>query len=342
MLTAIIDWSLRNRFIVIVAALGFVVLGCTSWWQLNIDAFPDTTPVQVQINAVAPGLGPLDVESQITFPVEQAIGGLPGLQQVRSVSKFGLSQVVVTFVDGTDIYFARQLLTQRLSTAELPEGMPRPILGPVATGLGEVFHYLVTSDVSGDQRDLMKLRAIQDWVVRPALRTVPGTAEINSWGGYEKEFQVRIDPRGLIKHGVTFEQVVQAVRDNNLSAGGGYLNRSGQRLLISGVARTHNVAQIRDIVVTAKEGVPIKVGDVAEVEIGHGLPSGGVTADASGSVVLGLGFMLMGENGYAVTNRLKEKFEQVKPTVPADVEVETLYDRTELVNHVIDTVRSNL
>src|SRR5262249_34685273 len=150
--------------------------------QLSMDAFPDTTPVQVQINTVAPGLGPLEVESQITFPVEQALSGLPKTKQVRSLSKFGLSQVVVTFADGTDVYFARQLVSERLAAVELPEGMPRPTLGPVATGSGEVFHYLVTSD----RGDLTEARTAQDWVIRPALRTVPGTAEVNSWGGLQK------------------------------------------------------------------------------------------------------------------------------------------------------------
>ncbi|HLJ96789.1 MAG TPA: CusA/CzcA family heavy metal efflux RND transporter [Gemmataceae bacterium] len=338
MLNQLIDWSLGHRLLILLATAIFIGGSLSVVGAINIDAFPDTTPVQVQINAPAPGLAPEEVERQLTFPVEQSLGGLAHLQEVRSITRFGLAQVVVSFEDGTDIYFARQQVSERLANLEIPEGRPRPKMGPIATGLGEVFHYMLRSP----SRDLTDLRAIQDWVVRPALRTVPGTAEINSWGGYEKEYQVRIDPRGLIKHGVTFEQVVQAVRDNNLSAGGGYLNRSGQRLVISGIARTHDVAHIRDIVVTAKGGVPIKVGDVAEVEIGHGLPPGGVTADAGGCVVLGLGFMLMGENGYAVTNRLKEKFEQVKPTVPADVQVETLYDRTELVNHVIDTVRSNL
>jgi cobalt-zinc-cadmium resistance protein CzcA len=338
MLNKIIEWSLEHRFLVILATIIFTGGSLFAVGAINIDAFPDTTPVQVQINASAPGLAPEEVERQLTFPVEQSLGGLPRVQEVRSVTRFGLAQVVVSFEDGTNIYFARQQIGERLAHLEIPEGRPRPKMGPIATGLGEVFHYMLRSS----SRNLADLRAVQDWVVRPALRTVPGTAEINSWGGYEKEYQVRIDPRGLIRHGVTFEQVVQAVRDNNLSAGGGYLNRSGQRLVISGAARTQDVAQIRDVVVTAKEGVPIKIRDVAEVEIGHALPAGGVTADAGGPVVLGLGFMLMGENGYAVTNRLKEKFEQVKPSVPADVAVETLYDRTELVNHVIDTVRSNL
>src|SRR6516165_9115833 len=189
MLNAIIDWSLRNRFLVLAGAVVFIVLGAWSLSQLDIDAFPDTTPVQVQINTMAPGLAPEEVERQITFPVEQAINGLPRLQQLRSISKFGLSQVVVVFADGTDIYFARQMVNERLNLAEIPEGIPRPKMGPVATGLGEVFHYLVTSKGTEQAKlteaerveKLTHLRTIQDWVIKPGMRTVPGTAEINGW-----------------------------------------------------------------------------------------------------------------------------------------------------------------
>src|SRR5208282_25114 len=198
MLNGIIEWSLRNRFVVLALAICFVALGFFSLERLNIDAFPDTTPVQVQINTMAPGLAAEEVERQITFPVEQAIAGLPGLQPTRSISKFGLSQVVVTFEEGTDIYFARQLVTERLNTVKLPEGIEKPTLGPVATGLGEVFHYLVESDgkkLTGvDHQELSELRTVQDWVLKPALRTVPDTAEINGWGGFEKQYEVLIDP----------------------------------------------------------------------------------------------------------------------------------------------------
>jgi cobalt-zinc-cadmium resistance protein CzcA len=338
MLTAVIDWSLRNRFVVIVGMLGFVVLGWISLQHLNIDAFPDTTPVQVQINTIAPGLGPLEVESQITFPVEQGISGLPKLQQVRSRSQFGVSQVVVTFADGTDIYFARQLLTERLNAVELPEGMPRPTLGPVATGLGEVFHYLVSSD----QRDLMELRTLQDWVIRPALRTVPGTAEINSWGGEQKQYQVQIDPERLLKYNLTFSQVVQAVHDNNLNVGGGSLNRSGQMMLIQGVGRTSTIEQIRNIPVAAREGIPILVGHVAEVAVAPALRMGAVNFQARGEVVLGLGFTIMNESGHEVTERLDRKLAEVKKNLPPDVQVVPVYKRTDLVDQVINTVRKNL
>jgi heavy metal efflux system protein len=338
MLEWIIDWSLRHRLVVLVGGVAFVIFGLLAMSRLEVDAFPDTTPVQVQINTVAPSLAPEEVEQQITFPIEQAISGLPRLAEVRSISKFGLSQVVVIFEDGTDIYFARQVVGERLSTVELPDELPRPEMGPVATGLGEVFHYIVTS--SG--RDLTELRTIHDWVVRPTMRTVPGAAEINSWGGYEKQVQVQIDPVRLIRHGVTFDQVVEAVKAGNLNVGGGSIARSGGMLLVHGVSRPSSTEEVGRIVVAARDGVPILVRDVADVTVGHEVRRGAVTADGKGEAVLGLGFMLMGENSHDVTWRLKDRLEDIKPTLPPGVKIETVYDRTELVDHVIDTVRGNL
>ncbi|MDA1017022.1 MAG: efflux RND transporter permease subunit, partial [Planctomycetota bacterium] len=202
MLNWLIDFSLRNRAIVLLAVLAVIVTGAFSLQYLDVDAFPDTTPVMVQINTVAPSLSPEEVERQLTFPIEQAIAGLPGLHKLRSISKFGLSQVVVIFADGTDIYFARQLINERIGTVELPDGIGRPQMGPVSTGLGEVFHYVVTKpgvDFSKLPKrvrvqELTELRTLHDWVVKPQLRSVPGVAEVNSWGGYEKQFQVRLDP----------------------------------------------------------------------------------------------------------------------------------------------------
>ncbi len=342
MLNAVIDWSLQHRFLVLAGVLGFVVLGAASLPQLPIDAFPDTTPVQVQINTLAPGLGPEEVERLLTFPIEQALGGLPRLAQVRSISKFGLSQVVVVFEDGTDIYFARQQVNERVGNAELPAGMPRPRLGPVATGLGEVFHYTLTARGRGGP-DLTELRTLQDWVVKPALRTVPGTAEINGWGGYEKQFQVRIDPNKLAKYDLSFDQVVQALRDNNAGAGGGYLPQAGDMYLVRGMGRVYNLEEIRNIVITTpREGVPVLVGDVAKVEVGHDLRLGGVTAGGRGEAVLGLGFIIMGENPHQVARQLDRKLEDVRTLLPSDVEVKVVYNRTELVDQVIDTVRNNL
>jgi len=346
----VIDFSLRHRFWVILGVAAFAAVGVFALAHLDIDAFPDTTPVQVQINTAAPSLNPEEVEQQITFPIEQKISGMPRLQQLRSVSKFGLSQVVVTFEDGTDIYFARQLINERLGTVELPPGIARPTLGPVATGLGEVFHYVVTSKgydfstLPEEERikKLTELRTIHDWVIKPKLRTVKGTAEVNSWGGYEKQYQVRIDPNSLIKHGLTFDEVIEAVEKNNRNVGGGNIRRGSQMLLVHGVGRTVNVEEIKRIVVTAKEGVPIRVEDVADVQIGHEIRRGAVTADGKGEAVLGLGFMLMGENSHVVTRELKKKLEEIQETLPPEVEIRTVYDRTELVDFVIGTARKNL
>ncbi len=338
MLSWIIDFSLKHRFFVILGAVAFAAVGVVSIRYLDLDAFPDTTPVQVQINTVAPALAPEEIEQQITFPVEQVLSGLPRLQTLRSVSKFGLSQVVVTFDDGTDIYFARQVVNERLGGVQLPLGIEHPKLGPVSTGLGEVFHYVVTG--KGD--DATELRTIHDWVIKPNLRSVKGTAEVNSWGGFEKQYQVRIDPARLIQFSLTFEEVVAAVELNNRNVGGGNIRQNSQMLLVHGLGRTVNIEQIKNIVVKAHDGVPVKVRDIAEVEIGSETRRGAVTADGKGEVVLGLGFMLMGENSHEVTWNLKHKLDDIKTTLPPNVKVKSVYDRTELVDHVIDTVRNNL
>jgi cobalt-zinc-cadmium resistance protein CzcA len=346
----LIDFSLRHRALVVLGVLAFAAAGVVSLRQLDIDAFPDTTPVMIQINTVAPALAPEEVERQITFPVEQAISGLPGLQDLRSISKFGLSQVVVIFDDGVDIYFARQLINERLSTVELPDGIQRPQMGPVSTGLGEVFHYVLTyegvdfSKVSDEERvrRLTELRTLHDWVVKPQLRSVRGVAEVNSWGGYEKQYQVRLDPDRLIKHGLTFDQVAEAVEQNNQNVGGGTITDGSQMLLVHGVGRTVNIEQIENIVITSRDGVPIRVRDVAEVQVGHEIRRGTVTANGRGEAVLGLGFMLMGENSHEVTWALKNKLEEIKETLPPGITIQTVYDRTELVDHVIETVQANL
>src|SRR5436190_3763175 len=264
MLNWIIDFSLRHRLLVIMAVAGLAALGGLSIRYLDIDAFPDTTPVQVQINTVAASLGPEEVEQRITFPIEQAIGGLPRLESMRSVSKFGFSQVVVTFKDGTDIYFARQLVNERLSTVELSSEIERPRMGPVSTGLGEVLHYVVTG--KGD--DVTELRTIHDWVIKPKMRSLDGVAEINSWGGYEKQYQVRIDPNLLIKYNLTFDEVVKAVEENNRNVGAGNIREGTRSVLAQGLGRTTNVEQIRGIVIAARHGVPIRVSDVAEAAWG--------------------------------------------------------------------------
>ncbi len=350
MLNWIIDVSLRHRVAVIALVGAFAAIGVLSLQYLDVDAFPDTTPVQVQVNTTAPSLLPEEVERQITFPIELAISGLPGLQQLRSVSKFGFSQVTVLFEDGTDIYFARQVVGERLNTVELPAGISRPKMGPVATGLGEVFHYVVTADgydfstLDAEERirKLTELRTLHDWTIKPLLRSVSGVAEVNSWGGYEKQFQVRIDPDRLIRHGLTFDEVTLALRRNNRNVGGGNIVRSSEMLLVHGQGRTVTTKEIGAIVITAKDGVPIRVSDVADVEIGYQIRRGAVTADGKGETVMGLGFCLIGENTHTVTSGLKKKLDEIREILPPDVRIISMYDRTELVDHVIDTVRKNL
>lgn len=338
MLNWIINWSLRNRVFILGLIVVFALVGVLSLRRLDIDAFPDTTPVQVQINTVAPAFSPEQIERQITFPVEQAINGLSDLKSVRSVSKFGLSQVVVTFGDNTNIYFARRLVSERLATVKLPPGIASPQMGPVATGLGEVFHYIITSN----RGDLTDARTVQDWIIKPALRTVPGVAEVNSWGGYEKQYQVRIDPTRLVKHGLAFDEVVEAVEKNNVIAGGGNIASGGNMLLVQGIGSVTDTAQLSQIVVASKDGVSVRLRDVADIQIGSEIRRGAVTFQGKGEAVLGLGFMLMGENTHEVTSRLKSKLEEIKSSLPSGVQVTTVYDRTELVDHVIDTVRKNL
>ena len=337
MLNWIIETSLRHRLAVVLGTLALAAAGVWSMRHLDIDAFPDTTPVQVQVNTVAPALGPEEVEQQITFPVEQALSGLPRLRTLRSVSKFGFSQVVLVFEDGTDIYFARQVVNERLGAVQLPVGIDRPKMGPTSTGLGEVFHYVVTG--KGD--DATHLRTVHDWIVKPQMRTVPGTAEVNSWGGFEKQYQVRIDPDRLVKYGLTFDQVVEALQKNNRNVGGGTVRRGGTMLVVHGLGRTATVEQIGNVVVTAHDGRPVRVRDVAEVEVGSEVRRGAVTADGKGEVVLGLGFMTMGENTHEVTWAMKHKLDEVRPTLPPGVEAKPVYDRTELVEHVIRTVKNN-
>ncbi|MGB0414716.1 MAG: efflux RND transporter permease subunit [Coraliomargarita sp.] len=333
--------SVQNRLLVLLLAALFVGVGSWQLFQLPVDAFPDTTPVQVQINTVAPALNPEEIEQQITLPVELAMGGLPGLQSVRSVSKFGFSQVVATFSDRTSITDARQYVSERLAAVGLPEGLERPQLGPIATGLGEIFHYTLSS--TDTERSLEELRTIHDWVIKPELRKVPGVAEVNSWGGYERQYHVIVAPDALVKFGLSLDQVADALEANNKNVGGGVLNRSGQSLLVHGLGRVSSIEEIENIVVAAYEGAPLRVRDIAsEVTIGYEIRRGAVSAQGKGEVVLGLAFMLMGENGQDVTEELKSRLENLKRSLPDDVNVTVVYDRTELTSKVIGTVEHNL
>ncbi|MBI4559583.1 MAG: efflux RND transporter permease subunit [Candidatus Hydrogenedentes bacterium] len=340
MLNAIVAFSLNNRLLLSVIFVACAVLGVWTLTLIPIDAFPDTTPVQVQINTVAPALNPLEIEQQITAPIELSISGLPGLANVRSISKFGLSQVVATFDDSISIYTARQFIMERINGVALPEGMERPQLGPISTGLGEVFHYVIRSD--NPERTLDELRTLHDWVIKPELRKVPGVAEVNSWGGYERQYQVIVSPEGLVKHGLSLDDVTEALEANNRNVGGGQVIAAGEALLVHGLGRVFTLEQIGNVVLKAHAGVPVRIRDVAEIALGHEIRHGAVTAQGRGEVVLGLGFMLMGENSRVVTEALKRRLESVQASLPEDIKVEIVYDRTELVREVMDTVWHNL
>ena len=338
MLNSVIHWSLNHRLVVILAWALIAVMGAVAFLRLPLDAFPDTTPVQVQVNTVAPALSPLEIERQISAPLEQAISGLPKLKEVRSASRFGMSQVTVIFEDGTDIYLSRQVVMERVQGVELPQGIDRPQLGPVATGLGEVFHYLLTAK----DKSLAELRTLHDWVVKPQMRSVPGVAEVNTWGGDERRIEIVVDPEELGKRGLTMERLIAAVEDNNGNVGGGTIDRAGESTLVQGVGMVATIRDIEAIVIAAKDGIPVRVADVARVVEGREIRRGAVTADGKGEAVLGLGFMLMGENSHEVTTKLKARLEEVKKTLPKGVQVATAYDRTSLVDKVLHTVEKNL
>lgn len=340
MLNRIIDVSLKNRLVVVLLLAVGLGLGVRAMLRTPVDAFPDTTPVQVQINTVAPALNPAEIEQQITLAVELSIAGLPGLTNVRSISKFGLSQVVATFDDQTHIYDARQFVLERLGSVRLPAGIEPPQLGPMSTGLGEIFHYIVRSE--NPDRPLDELRTLHDWVIKPELRKVAGVAEVNSWGGFERQFHVIVSPRSLVEHGLTLNSVFEALEQNNHNVGGGQIVSSGQSLLVHGLGRVSTIEQIENIVIEAHTGTPVRIRDVAEVAVGHEIRRGAVTAQGQGEVVLGLGFMLMGENSKEVTEELRARLESVRESLPDDVVLEIVYERTELVQTVIGTVRHNL
>jgi cobalt-zinc-cadmium resistance protein CzcA len=338
MLDALIGYSLRNRFVVLLLAALLVAVGIRAALVLPLDAFPDTTPVQVQVNAVAPALSAEEIERQIAFPVELALGGLKGLEEVRSSSKAGLCQVVATFSDDTDIYFARQQINERLEDLQLPQGIDRPMLGPVATGLGEVYHYLLTSEIY----DLMELRTLQDWVVRPRLRRVPGVAEVSAWGGLAKQFEVRYEPRKLAKYGLTLDDLTRALRENNQNEGGGNIVHAGSQTIVQGVGRARDVRDIDAIVIASHDGVPIRVRDVADTAIGYMIRRGGVTYQGKGEAVLGQAFMRMGENSRDVTMALDAALDEARKALPPGVEAKVVYRRTDLVNQVLHTAGKNL
>ncbi|MGK0393210.1 MAG: cobalt-zinc-cadmium resistance protein CzcA [Alcanivorax borkumensis] len=347
MINAILRFSVERRFLTLSLILVLVGVGLWSFQRLPIDAVPDITNVQVQINTEAPGYSPLEAEQRITFPVETALYGLPNLSYTRSISRYGLSQVTVVFKESTDIYFARNLIDERLGSIKnaLPPGL-EPEMGPIATGLGEILMYTVealpgATQADGNPLDATALREIQDWIIKPQLAQVPGVIEINTIGGYDKQYHVTPSPQKLLQFGVTMDELLEALEANNVNRGAGYIERNGQQLLVRSPGQLASIAEIEHVVITNRHKAPVKVSDVAEVAIGKQLRTGAATRDGK-ETVMGTAMMLVGENSRSVAKAVAEKLEAVQPSLPAGVKVEAVYDRTTLVDKAIATVEKNL
>jgi heavy metal efflux system protein len=347
MIDALIRFSIARRWVVLFLVLAVGAFGVWNYQRLPIDAVPDITNVQVQINTAAPGYSPLEVEQRITYLVEVSIAGLPSMEETRSLSRYGLSQVTVIFKDGTDIYWARNLINERLQQAksQLPNGI-EPTMGPIATGLGEIFLYTVHADEkarqpNGQPWDATALRTLQDWVIRPQLRGVPGVTEVNTIGGFEKQFHVTPDPARMLAFGLTFDDVVKALEKNNASVGAGYVEKNGEQYLIRSPGQVADIPAIERIIVAHRGGIPVTVRDVAEVALGKQLRTGAATRDGE-EAVLGTAVMLVGENSRTVSSAVSAKLAEINKTLPEGVTADPVYDRTVLVNKTIATVQKNL
>ncbi|BDE74601.1 CusA/CzcA family heavy metal efflux RND transporter [Delftia lacustris] len=347
MFERIIRFAIEQRWLVLLAVLAMAGLGIYNYQRLPIDAVPDITNVQVQINTQASGYSPLETEQRVTYPIETVMAGLPHLEQTRSLSRYGLSQVTVVFKDGTDIYFARQLVGERIQQARdsLPAGIT-PTLGPISTGLGEIYLWTVEAEDDAKKPDgtpytPMDLREIQDWVIKPQLRNVPGVTEINSIGGYAKEYLVAPAPEKLAAYGFTLADIVTALQRNNSNVGAGYIERQGEQYLIRAPGQVGGIADIREVIVGSAQGQPIRIRDLAEVGLGQELRTGAAT-DNGREVVLGTVFMLIGENSRTVSRAVDQRMAEINRGLPPGVKAITVYDRTNLVDKAIATVKKNL
>ncbi len=344
MIERIVDFSIQWRSLVVLLALGLVGLGIYSALEIPIDAVPDITTNQVQINAVAPSFTPLEMEKYVTFPIEVAMAGLPETEDVRSLSKFGLSQVSVTFKEGVDIYWARQLVLERLISAEkeLPAGIS-PELAPVSTGLGEIYQFTVESDPGSARKySLMELRTILDWFIKPQLRTVPGVIEVNSFGGKEKQYQVLVDPNRLVSFGLSLNHVIEALAKNNSNAGGAYIEQGGEQQLLRGVGLIQDERDIENIVVASVRGTPIYVRSIGEVNLGAEVRQGAATRDGKGETVMGIAMMLKGENPRSVAQRVDARLKEISKALPPGVSIKPFYNRSDLVDRTVRTAANNL
>ncbi len=337
----LIDLSLRNKFLVLILTAVMVGFGINSMLRLPIDAVPDVTPNQVLVLTQAPGLSPVEVERFITFPVETAMSGLPGITDIRSISRFGLSSVFIYFEEGMDLYFVRRLVMERLPEAReaIPEGMGTPSMGPISTGLGEIYQF----EVHGKGKSLMDLRSVLEWDIAFRLRSVPGVVEVNSYGGEMKTYEVQIDPDKLVSYNVPLDTVFEALERNNANAGGAYIERAQEQHVIRGEGLVERLSDIDNIVVSAGEGgTPVYIRNLGQTVFAPQVRQGAVTRDGNGETVTGVVMMLMGENSRVVAGRVKDALEDIKRSLPEGVTIETYYDRTELVQKTISTVRTNL
>ena len=347
MINSIVRAAVEQRWLILALMLVWIGIGVWSYQSLPIDAVPDITNVQVQINTAAPGYSPLETEQRVTFPVETALSGLPSLAYTRSLSRYALSQVTVVFEEGTDLYFARNLINERLSAvrSQLPPGL-EPEMGPISTGLGEIYMYAVRAEqgaVMADGRpwDAMGLREVQEWIIRPQLVLTPGVAEVNSIGGFDKQYHVLPDPQKLLAWGLSMEDLSAALRSNNDNRGAGYIERNGQQLLVRSPGRLETIADIEQVVVSHRDGVPGLLRDLADVGLGRELRSGAATV-AGEEAVLGTAMMLLGENSRAVARDVAQRLEVINRSLPDGVFIQPLYDRTTLVDKAIATVQKNL
>ncbi|MFC7299503.1 efflux RND transporter permease subunit [Herminiimonas aquatilis] len=347
MFEKIIRFAIEQRWLIMLITAGMAALGIYNYQKLPIDAVPDITNVQVQVNTSAPGYSPLEAEQRITFPIETEMAGLPFLEQTRSISRYGLSQVTVIFKEGTDIYFARQLVNERIQEAKekLPPGLA-PAMGPISTGLGEIYMWTVEArpgalKPDGQPYTPTDLREIQDWIIKPQLRNVPGVTEINTIGGHAKEFQVAPFPEKLIAHGLSLDDVITALERNNSNVGAGYIEKRGEQYLIRAPGQVTDLRDIANIVISTRQGVPLRIGDVADVVIGQELRTGAATENGK-EVVLGTVFMLIGENSRAVSAAVDKKMREINRSLPNGIVADTVYDRTVLVDKAIATVKKNL
>lgn len=347
MLDRLIKFSISHKWFIVAATAILIAIGVYNFQRLPIDAVPDITNVQVQINTRAPGFSLFEAEQRITFPIETVMAGLPGLDETRSLSRYSLSQVTVIFKDGTSIYFARQLVNERIQEAKgnLPPGI-EPIMGPISTGLGEIYMWTVEAKegakkTDGSEYTPTDLRTIQDWVIKPQLRNVPGVTEVNSIGGYERQFHVTPYPERLIAYGLTFQDVVEALEKNNSNVGAGYIEHAGEQYLIRAPGQVGTIDEIRKIVIGHHDGLAIYIKDVADVVEGQELRTGAATADGREEVV-GTVFMLIGQNSRTVSHLVDEKMKEINRTLPEGVVARTVYNRTNLVDATIETVKENL